>query len=219
MVDGIKLQYFGLYGRGDPIRALLHYKQANFTDEVITFEQWPQLKDSGDFPNGQLPVLEVDGTRMNQEDAILQFLGSRHGLLLHDARGKYLIQYYLCATEDIYKVLYGKIFFGKTDQEKSEAKKNLLENMLPLYLADFEKKFLEQKGNETGWLVGGKATIADIKVVSNISAFFLHEDRKEDFYPVLIKNAPNLMKYVEEKISGDFGRYFGDASKRPAYPF
>mmetsp|Transcript_26457 Transcript_26457/g.30361 ORF Transcript_26457/g.30361 Transcript_26457/m.30361 type:complete len:220 (-) Transcript_26457:799-1458(-) len=219
MVDGIKLQYFGLYGRGDSIRALLHYKQVDFTDEVITFEQWPELKNSGRFPNGQLPVLETDGERFNQEDAILQYLGTKYDLVLNDAKGRYLVQYYLCATEDIYRVLYGRIFFGKSDEEKETAKTELLQKSLPVFFADFEKKLLEQKGNETGWLIGGKPTIADIKVVSNISAFFLHPDRKEEFYPVLTKNAPNFTKYVEEKIAGDFARYFGDATKRPLYPF
>jgi len=217
MVGSLKLQYFNIHGRGEPIRALLHYKQANFADEVITFEEWPSLKKSGDFPNAQLPVLEVDGYRMNQEDAILQFLGSRHGLLVHDAIGRYLIGYYLAATEDIFKVLYGKYLFSQDEEEKKATKADLLVNQLPLYLADFEKKFLEQKGDQTGWLVGGKATIADIKVVTNLNTFFLHPDRKACFYPVLIKHAPQFMKYVENKISGDFARFFGDSTKRADY--
>mmetsp|Transcript_4409 Transcript_4409/g.4934 ORF Transcript_4409/g.4934 Transcript_4409/m.4934 type:complete len:220 (-) Transcript_4409:355-1014(-) len=217
MVNSLKLQYFNIHGRGEPIRALLHYKQANFTDEVITFEEWPELKGNGSFPHGQLPVLEVDGYRMNQEDAILQFLGSRHGLLLNDARGRYLVNYYLCATEDLFKTVYNKYLFGSNEDEKKAAKADLIENQLPIYLADFEKKFLAEKGDETGWLVGGKPTIADIKVVTNINTFFLHPDRKSCFYPVLTKHAPNFIKYVENKTTGDFSGFFSDSTNRANY--
>jgi len=219
MVNSLKLQYFNIHGRGEPIRALLHYKHANFTDEVITLAEWGELKKSGDFPNGQLPILEVDGYRMNQGDAILQFLGSRHGLLVHDAMGRYLICYYLAAMEDLFQVFYNKYIFVRDEEAKKAGKTNLTDKHLPIYAADFEKKFLEQNGDQTGWLVGGKATIADFKVVANIKTFFLHPDRKADFRPVLVKHAPTFMKYVEDKISGDFAGFFGDPTKCADYNF
>ena len=41
---GIKLNYFGLYARAEPIRMLLNKANVDFVDNRVTFEQWPALK-------------------------------------------------------------------------------------------------------------------------------------------------------------------------------
>ena len=38
------LNYFGLQGRGEIIRLLFHYKEVEFTDNIIAFPDWPALK-------------------------------------------------------------------------------------------------------------------------------------------------------------------------------
>jgi hypothetical protein len=57
----VKLHYFGVYGAGDQIRALLHTAKVAFEDVRYTREDWGKVKASENFEFHQLPVLEVDG--------------------------------------------------------------------------------------------------------------------------------------------------------------
>ncbi|CAB3372551.1 Hypothetical predicted protein [Cloeon dipterum] len=73
-----KLIYFGLTGRGEPIRYLLAYGGVEFEDVRLTFDEF--IKRKNEFPLGQLPVLEFEGKTIFQSKAIFRFLGRRFGL-------------------------------------------------------------------------------------------------------------------------------------------
>ena len=65
----MKLFYFNMYGRAEPIRILAHHaKIPNFEDVRLKFEEWPGLKASGIYEFGQLPVIEVtdESGKVNQ---------------------------------------------------------------------------------------------------------------------------------------------------------
>ncbi len=55
------LSYFGIGARGEPLRILLAYKKVKYVDERLSFEQWGQIKQSGKFTAGQLPVWTENG--------------------------------------------------------------------------------------------------------------------------------------------------------------
>ncbi len=63
----MKLYYFDLYGRAEPIRALLHLKGVTFEDiRVDHGEGFEDLRRSGKLEFGQMPVLELDdGTTLS----------------------------------------------------------------------------------------------------------------------------------------------------------
>ena len=69
----IKLTYFNIPGRAELIRLILAQAEVSFTDERITREEFVALKPS--LPNGQLPVLNFNGTVLSQSIAIARFLG------------------------------------------------------------------------------------------------------------------------------------------------
>ena len=59
----MKLHYFNLRARAEPIRAALTVAGIPFEDVRYTFEEWGAVKASGKFPLGQVPTLELaDGT-------------------------------------------------------------------------------------------------------------------------------------------------------------
>ncbi|KAI6219212.1 Glutathione S-transferase protein [Aphelenchoides besseyi] len=73
-----KLTYFGIRFRAEPIRLAFHYRNVPFEDVRLTAAQWAAQKSS--YPDNQLPLLEVDGTKVSQSMTICRFVGRRLGL-------------------------------------------------------------------------------------------------------------------------------------------
>jgi len=57
-----KIEYFGPFGRADPLRYLLRKAQVEFDDITVTQEEWAERKASGN--GGEfncLPIVTIDG--------------------------------------------------------------------------------------------------------------------------------------------------------------
>ncbi|XP_067038264.1 hematopoietic prostaglandin D synthase-like isoform X2 [Acropora muricata] len=85
MAPRYKLTYFDLRGRAEPTRIALAYAGVDYDDVRVSFEnrfegEWSEIKNSGKFPFGTVPILEVDGETLSQSMAILRFVARRHGL-------------------------------------------------------------------------------------------------------------------------------------------
>ncbi|KAI6214492.1 Glutathione S-transferase-1 [Aphelenchoides besseyi] len=70
-----KLHYFEIRSRGEPIRLMFTYRGVPFEDHKIRVNEWPSKKSS--YPNGILPLLEVDGVQVNQSMAIYRYLSKQ----------------------------------------------------------------------------------------------------------------------------------------------
>lgn len=60
----IKVYYFDIYGRAEPIRMLLTHAKQEFEDVRINGEQLAELKTSGKLEFGQVPAAEHDGKNL-----------------------------------------------------------------------------------------------------------------------------------------------------------
>ena len=65
----MKLYYFDCYALGEDIRMILHFAKIDFEDIRFTYDpprkEFEDLKKTGIFENGQVPMLELDdGTRL-----------------------------------------------------------------------------------------------------------------------------------------------------------
>jgi len=74
----LKLFYFNNRGRAEHIRQILKLVGAPFEDVRIDPERWPAFKTN--MPFGQVPVLEVDGVKIAQSEAIARFVAEEYGL-------------------------------------------------------------------------------------------------------------------------------------------
>lgn len=75
-VSPLKLLYFPLRARAEPIRMVARYVGIPIVDELISFKNWPTQKPL--MPKGQLPVLVLeDGTLMPESVDICLYL-ARH---------------------------------------------------------------------------------------------------------------------------------------------
>lgn len=94
-----KLTYFNERARGEPIRLIFVYAGVPFEDNRLTEKEFYSRKESKflasldkttsltyflAFPNGQLPILEVDGELLSQSGAITRFVARKFGLGGHD---------------------------------------------------------------------------------------------------------------------------------------
>ena len=184
------LHYFGTNGRACVPRAILSYAKADWTNDIISFENWPKVKESGLCEFKQLPVLEVNGKKYCESQAINLYLGETFNLMGKNAEENYQIINLLMTFEDIIKpsVEYLLNFNGsKTPENKKKC-----EEKLKLYIGQFEKRYLAQgKGK---YFLGDKFTLADIFLGSALpNAFTALEFKDFPFKDV----APNLCQLIE----------------------
>lgn len=158
MPKSIRLQYFDFHGgRGETARIALSIGNVPFTDERVKGADWPALKPSTPF--GELPVLEVDGERISQSNAINRYVGQLTGLYPDDPWQAAQCDEVCCATEALNDAL-GPSFSLKGDEQKRE-RERLLAGPIPRCLKGLEN-LLVRRGE---WFAAGRLTIADLKVV------------------------------------------------------
>ena len=128
----LKLTYFNFHGgRGEPTRLALHMGGVAFEDHRFGFADFPEIRKSA--PLGQVPVLEVDGVRVTQSDAITRYAGKLAGLYPTDALQALLCDEVMQAVEAA-NVHVGA-GFGLTGDAWYEARTNLVEGPLPILAA------------------------------------------------------------------------------------
>ncbi len=197
----IKLHYFDLAGRGEPIRMLLVHARVPFEDHRIAFAEWSKFKDT--FEGKQVPVLEIDGKKLAQSYAILEYLGTKYGYLPTDPKELYQTIFVMNTCEDLGSKFFEAIMPMSPFDEATKKKKleELAKVTLPLSLSQFEK-MLEAKCNKD-FLVGCKYTLADfyfLGMFGNIKS----DPQKA---PMWASAGPLLNAYVEKRMK-DFEHYY-----------
>mmetsp|Transcript_14375 Transcript_14375/g.29431 ORF Transcript_14375/g.29431 Transcript_14375/m.29431 type:complete len:215 (-) Transcript_14375:145-789(-) len=160
MMDGeVKVTYFKIAGRAEPIRLALFIGEVPFHDEYVTGDEWASRK--GETPFGQLPVLTYQGQVLAQSQAILRFVGKHVGLYPEDPWSAAKVDEVIALFSEVESIISASRF--ETDEEKRLAmRRTMAEVHLPPKF-DMIEKILEK--NESGFLVGSSLTIADLLLV------------------------------------------------------
>mmetsp|Transcript_68028 Transcript_68028/g.208523 ORF Transcript_68028/g.208523 Transcript_68028/m.208523 type:complete len:230 (-) Transcript_68028:132-821(-) len=172
VVPSLKLLYFDIAGKGEPIRLVCAHAGLELEDHRFTDrEEFFRMKKSGELTFGQVPALVVGGgTQLVQTNAIMRYLGR-----LRPASGLYPVDPLLAAQVDALMDQVGDVFtsifvmrynrrFGlsdelMTDEVKQAHQKSIETDLLPVQLGQLDK-WLER--SSTGWLVGTvEPTVAD----------------------------------------------------------
>ena len=194
------LHYFDTNGRAAVIRAILSYSKVDWINNLIKQEDWPQIKKSGLFEYEQIPVLEVDGKKYCETNAIILYLGETMNLLGKDAEENYNIINLLMTFDDFLTVFKNYIMCPE-ESKKNELKK-LAEEKIKFFYEKFEMKYMSLGKNK--YFLGEKFTIADIYITAFLPTCLNLLGIKECPFKKNIINIGELMERVKENELKDF---------------
>jgi glutathione S-transferase len=154
----LKLYYFNIKGKGEPIRLFCAYAGLELEDyRIASFDEFGALKESGKLAFGQVPLLELDGKdQLVQTASILRYLAKISGLYPEDPILAAKVDAALEQETDAFTGLTVASYttrFGFTMDEdtKANAYAIISTEVLPKHLGNVEKLF-EQ--SSTGWIAG-----------------------------------------------------------------
>ncbi len=168
------LYYFAGRGLADQIRWLMAYTEVSFTQRVVgTRQRFLNLKDSGQLPFGQLPMLQIDGVEIVQSQAIIRYIARRANLTGKDAKDEIACDMLAETAFDLLKLMTPFPFLRGTPAEaeqKANARKKWEEqgSRLEMYI---ERNTKKGKG---AYLVGNSVTYADV-LVAHVLTWFVEE--------------------------------------------
>jgi glutathione S-transferase len=193
------LHYFAGNGRAIISRAILCYAKADWTNDAIKREDWPTIKKSGLCEFEQVPILEVDGKKYSQSNAITLYLAETFNLMGKDIEENYQIRSLLFAIDD-YNIEIWKALFSQDEAKKPELLKAALEKF-KFFVGKFEKRYVDLgKGK---YFLGDKFTLADIIMacsISDASKMLKFEGVKEV--------APNLYELINRVKENELKEFF-----------
>ncbi|KAF7991206.1 hypothetical protein HCN44_002768 [Aphidius gifuensis] len=193
-----KLTYFNITGLGEPIRYLLSYGGVDFEDKRVSFDEWPALKSQ--MPMGQMPLLEIDGKKYNQSQAILRYLAKKFKVAGGDDDEAYEIDNAVDTMADMRIALATWHF--EADAAAKERQKEKAFSKMDLVLGKLE----ETVKKNSGYLVRGKLSWADISLAAynDFLSKVIGKSLVAD-YPELkkliekVSAVPNIKKYLEKR--------------------
>ncbi|XP_040906503.1 glutathione S-transferase, alpha tandem duplicate 1 [Toxotes jaculatrix] len=182
MPGKVVLYYFNGRGKMESIRWLLTVAEVEF-DEVIltTREQYKKLLSDGALMFQQLPLVEIDGMKLIQTKAILNYIAEKYNLHGKDLKDRVMINMYSEGLNDLMEMMMLLPFTAaadlksKLDTIQSKAKER--------YLPVFEKVL-----SGPVYLVGGKLSIADVQLVE--CSLMLEEK-----FPDILSGFPNIKAF------------------------
>ncbi|KAI4812272.1 hypothetical protein KUCAC02_023673 [Chaenocephalus aceratus] len=157
MAGKVVLHYFNGRGKMESIRWLLTVAEVDF-DEVFltTREQYLKLLSDGDLMFQQVPMVEMDGMKLVQTKAILNYIAEKHNLHGKDLKDKLMVNTHSEGLMDLMEMIMMLPFAAdvktKLDNIQNKAKDR--------YLPVFEKAL-----SGPIYLVGGRLSCADVQLL------------------------------------------------------
>ncbi|XP_029799702.1 glutathione S-transferase A2 [Suricata suricatta] len=184
-----KLHYFNGRGRMESIRWLLASAGVEFEEKFIdTPEDLDKLKNDGHLMFLQVPMVEIDGMKMVQTRAILNYIATKYNLYGKDIKERALIDMYTEGMADLNDMI---LMLPMCPPDQKEAKiAQIKEKTTNRYLPVFEK-VLKSHGQD--YLVGNRLSRADIQLVELL--YYV-----EEVDPSLMANFP-LLKALKTRVS------------------
>ncbi|KAI2542691.1 glutathione S-transferase alpha 2 [Homo sapiens] len=199
MAEKPKLHYSNIRGRMESIRWLLAAAGVEFEEKFIkSAEDLDKLRNDGYLMFQQVPMVEIDGMKLVQTRAILNYIASKYNLYGKDIKEKALIDMYIEGIADLGEMI---LLLPFTQPEEQDAKLALIqEKTKNRYFPAFEK-VLKSHGQD--YLVGNKLSRADIHLVELLYYVEELDSSLISSFPLLkalktrISNLPTVKKFLQ----------------------
>ncbi|XP_058518199.1 glutathione S-transferase alpha I-like [Ochotona princeps] len=156
-----KLHYYNGRGRMESIRWLLAAAGVEFEEKFIqTREDLNRIKNDESYMFQQVPMVEIDGMKLVQTRAILNYVSNKHNLYGKDMKERALIDMYAEGVADLNEMIL--VFPIQPPDVKETKLAEIKEKAKNRYFPAFEK-VLKSHGQD--YLVGNKLSKADILLV------------------------------------------------------
>ncbi|CAH2248637.1 glutathione S-transferase 3 [Pelobates cultripes] len=162
MAQKPKLYYFNGRGKMESVRWLLGAAGVEFDEEFLeTKEQYNKLIEVGSLLFQQVPLVEIDGMKIVQTRAILNYIAAKYNLYGKDMKDRLFIDMYVEGTTDLMLAVIPLPF----QQGDAKAKQiDLIKNRaVNRYFPVYEKALQGQD-----FLVGKQLSIADVQLLEAI---------------------------------------------------
>jgi glutathione S-transferase len=164
-----KLSYFDGRGRAEFVRLIFVASDTKFEDKRIDYEkEWSGVK--SDYPLGQLPTLNTEGTTLVQSLAIARYIARECNLAgpdnLRQAQADAIVD---CFTELI-NIYYNVIFAIEDEAEKAKAYEAFMADQ-GVKVATNVEKLINLYGSN-GFSVGQSLTWADLYIFEIFSLIY-----------------------------------------------
>ncbi|CAH2248679.1 glutathione S-transferase 3 [Pelobates cultripes] len=184
-----KLYYFNGRGKMESIRWLLATVGVEFEEVFLeNREQYEGLLKEGALLFHLVPMVEIDGMKLEQTKAILQYIAGKYNLYGKDLKERVFIDMYVEGTTDLMELIMSHPFLLPEDKAKhiEVIKEKAKKRYLPIY-----EKVLQDHGEN--FLVGNKLSSADVQL---LEAILMVEEKSAD----ILSEFP-LLQAFKERIS------------------
>lgn len=206
-MSNYRLTYFDFDGgRGGPLRIALHAAGWHFEDIRWSFPEFAEKRESARFHS--VPVLEIDGHKFTQSNALCRYIGKTCDLYPEDPMQALYCDEVLEAMEDL--THYVVQTFGLEGDELKTARESFMNTRLTVFLQGLDE-LLTRGGGE--YFANKRLTIADLKVAATLSSMrsgnleHIPADFVEKLTPALAKhqdrveNDPIVLAYHASKAA------------------
>ncbi|XP_077438906.1 glutathione S-transferase A4-like [Vanacampus margaritifer] len=154
MAERVKLHYFNGRGKMESIRWLLTVAGVEFDEFHLTNrEQYLKMLNDGDLMFQQVPMVEIDGMKLIQTKAILNYIAEKYNLHGNDIKDRVKINMYSEGLMDLMEMIMILPFSQNLTTKLENIQAKAKERYLPVF---------EEQLKEHLFLVGGRISVADV---------------------------------------------------------
>ncbi|XP_041512003.1 glutathione S-transferase alpha-3-like [Microtus oregoni] len=183
------LHYSDCRGRMESIRWLLAAAGVEFEEKFLrTRDDLERLRNDGSLMFQQVPMVEIDGMKLVQCRAILNYIATKYNLYGKDMKERAIIDMYTEGLMDLDELVLHQPYIPKEEKEGNLAK--IKDKARNRYFPAYEK-VLKSHGQD--YLVGNKLSRADVYLVKVLY-------HVEELDPSALANFP-LLKALRTRVS------------------
>ncbi|KAM9847333.1 glutathione S-transferase 3-like [Aulostomus maculatus] len=204
MAGKVVLHYFNGRGKMESIRWLLTVAQVEFDEVYLTTrEQYQRLLSDGALMFQQVPMVEIDGMKLVQTKAILNYIAEKYNLHGAQLEDRVRINMYSEGIMDLMEMIM-MLPFSADPKSRLD---NIQDKACQRYLPVFEKVL---SGHIH--LVGGRMSCADVQLLECTLML-------EEKFPGILKDFPNIKSFQGRMIQVPaISRFLQPGSKRKPQP-